>query len=620
MDYEELLFGLQPIINADPINTIPIQEVYLESYLTVLDQLAVSLRAPNNRDVVGHTGLLSNLLRVLNGILDICFHNDYQNLPWFKLASELIRCIANSLIDNNTNREITMGNVANKNEILDYYIGRILKLTSLGDDETILEQLQMRSIVLVKNLCLESNEYTLKLSKTLKGPLLSFLGVSQHVYLNDPDSAVLATELFNEFVQVNCDGIKIEELRFLSLFIERVSKTIENIVIDEDVESTEIVTNSTEKEEKEEIEDDPSVDIQMNLIMAAEAIVSKNYTLDFTSNTTETTNIQLSLFNALEILSVKEFHNKLIIMRRIVSTIGHISANNTNSNRNEQEICIDILKNSQFGYKLAAASIVLSNSINCKEDANILSKQLEISDVIPIGKYFRDPMQFQGYLDLLKKLLNLSSAMFITKDEMKDLSTVIKICHDQTKYFSSLSPLLDNLINKFLVTVPSSTIKNIVNDPNDSLFLDVIIERGGILVCLLLDKLLVTRDSISEDILDKLFKSAFQFQDSSVASSQEGAGVSMSFLFHISKTIGIYLRNCAQDKINNNIIFTNHIDKFLVLMETLLSLKDKTDRASESCFNNGKFVSGMSIELLKNIDVLTIDETKLYDISKEYFS
>lgn len=124
MDYEELLFGLKPIINAQSISDIPVQNVYLTSYLTVLDQLAVHLRAPTNRDVVRETGLLTQLLQVLEMILDVAFQSGSDNIPWLKLSSELIRCVANSMVENNSNRVLLIGDDLTKSNKLAFRLSR----------------------------------------------------------------------------------------------------------------------------------------------------------------------------------------------------------------------------------------------------------------------------------------------------------------------------------------------------------------------------------------------------------------------------------------------------------------------------------------------------------------
>lgn len=99
MEYEEILFGLQPLINAPDASSISIEDVFLQSYLTVLDQLAVHLRAPSNRNLIRETGLLTQILRVLYSLLDHAFHQSHSTQQYLQLSSEFIRCVANALID-----------------------------------------------------------------------------------------------------------------------------------------------------------------------------------------------------------------------------------------------------------------------------------------------------------------------------------------------------------------------------------------------------------------------------------------------------------------------------------------------------------------------------------------
>ena len=621
MDYESILFGLQPLLNADPIDEIPIQDVYLQSYLTVLDQLAVSLRSHSNRDVVGHSGLLSNLLRVLNGVLDITFHKDGKKLPWLILASELIRCIANAVVDNDTNRELVMGDLKKKNEIIDYYIGRILKMVDLIDNEKLLTDLQTRSIVFIKNLCLESETYTTKCSESLRGSLWTYVVLTQRSYPNELDSNILGSELLNEFIQVNYKGFNIDDISFLSIFIERVTQRVENKFEEPQNEEAEIsiTTDKTTVMANVEDEIDPNVELALNLVMCLEHIVSNDMELNFGSSPELTTSIQTKLFDSIELLTQKEFNNKLIIMRRLVSSVGYISAAKSNSNKSEQTKCIHLLKDSKEGYPLAAGTIVLSNSISSRQDSDDILKQIQLAEIFSVANYFKDPMQYQGYLDLLKKVLNITNGMFVSEEELVNLSFVIKICHDQSKYFTNLAGLLDSFLNKLLVVVPSSTIqKLVINEPN-SIFFEVIKERGSLTVCLLLDKLLVAKTPVSDGFIAPLFASAFKFQESSLATTGNGTNVSLPFLFQLTKTIGIYLRNCNLNKQTDVLIFDRHSSELVTLLKSIQTLQQSTDKGGKSTFNNGKYVAGMIINLLKLQEILTAEEISLHELSKSFF-
>lgn len=55
------------------------------------------------------------------------------------------------------------------------------------------------------------------------------------------------------------------------------------------------------------------------------------------------------------------------------------------------------------------------------------------------------------------------------------------------------------------------------------------------------------------------------------------------------------------------------------MLETILSFKNNKDKGSESCFNNGKFIAGMILNLVKGTEYLTPEETKLQTLAKLFF-
>lgn len=608
MDYEEILFGLQPLLTASTVDEIPIHDASLENYLSVLNQLAGSLRSPSNRELVGSTGLLASLLKVLTEVLDASFHREDKTLPWFKLASELIRCVANCVVDNNDNRLIFLngGDLGKKNEIMDYYVGKILSLTDLPDEE-LLPTLQMRTIAMVKNVCLENEDYTKRFAKYIRNPLLNLLNATQHTYLHDSDLAVLGSELFADIIQVYFSELSLQDLLIIAQFIQKVSKTL----------ADQWKENAEGSDEEDE---DPNVELMTNLTQSLEDILRLSDTsLNYRTAPQITSHIQNDLLSSLDNLSPKEFPNKLIAMRRITSSIGYISSNITNSNKKEQLMCFYIINNSNNGYTLAAALIVLSNSISSRQDAENMISEVPLGQLIVVAQKFKDPMQYQGFLDIFKKLLNLACAMTLSEDDLLNLSKVLKVCDDQSKYFQGLSPLIENLLKKLLSVLPNSSVQKLLCNTETCSLLQIIADRGSLLSCLALDKLLTSRVKSPNDVMQMLWRSAFTFKD---LESQNGASnVSVFYLFQLAKTTGLYLKKCEINdvSISDNLLFTNEIVQLKSLLEALISLKDKTDKGSESAFNNGMFVAGIIVNLLEKQDALTTEETNLQHLAKAFF-
>ncbi|KAG0670981.1 hypothetical protein C6P45_001488 [Maudiozyma exigua] len=614
MEYEDILFGLQTILNAESVKDIPLQDVYLDSYLTVMDQLAVSLRSPSNRDIVGQTGLLSNLLRVLSNLLDVCFQEDTlqnERIAYFKLASELIRCIANCLVDNDANREIFLDNpseIGKRNVIIDYYVGRILSLIDLPNDETdLVSSLQTRTIVMLRNLCLDNETYHKRVAQYVRGPLYSMLKANQHVFSENIDSVLLGSELLEELIEVYSDGFAMNDILFFAQTVLVISKSVpEDIVISE------------EKDHENEIEEDPTVELLGTIVQCLEIIVKKNDEegVKYIGLDNVVSGAQKALLQALTILGNKTFQNKMITMRRLVSISGYISANESISNKDDRSLSFSIIENPTDSYSLAAAFVILSNSVDSRKDADSLLKQISLEKIIMSTKgNITDPIQFSGFLDLLRKVLSTSNAMFLPITVISDLILVLKICHDQTKYFQSLQPLLMNLLKKLFVVLPSSSIYSLVNDDLTSApILQIISESGCLIACLVLDKLLVSKKSSSKDLQLKLWDIVFSFKD---PSNQEG--IPLDILFQITKTIGIYLRNLDLNIIEENYLFENYHEKLTEILQTIHNMKGQDGNAVASVTNNGKFIAGMIRSVLDKKVSLTEYEQILRNVSSEYF-
>ncbi|CAI1753413.1 hypothetical protein SEUBUCD646_0P01270 [Saccharomyces eubayanus] len=623
MDYEKILFGLQPILNASTIKDVPMNDVYLGSYLIVIDQLAVSLREPNNRNVVGKTGLLANLVRILEQALDHCLHDentsDNDRLAFFKIVSELIRCVANAMIDNDDNRDVVLS--VGKNILFSYYIGGILKLNQISLDDTddrLLNDLQMRSVALLRNFCAGGERYMEKIATFIRGPIFSMLKTTQYTYLASSDQVTLGTELLSELLKFHYKNVQISDLFFLSQYIKKISSKVQNIELPpiEDealVASTEVQQNLANEERDDET--NINLALVLDLSTCLETIVAKDEDINFSGEEEVVLNIQKNILASLDCLAPKTFNNKLIVMRRLVSCAGNISANLTTSNKKEQPLCIETIKNSTNSYTLAASLIILSNSIACKADADALMKLVSFGELIQTGSIFKDPVQYQGFLDLTRKLLNLENAMWLDAKDLVALFQTMKNCHEQTKFFSNLLPLLTHLLNKVLTVLPSSKLQSLVS--SDRTIITFITEHGTLTCCIAMDKLLVSKTTCSTEVLKPLWDTIFKFQNPG-----QSEQLSISDLFHITKTVGIYLRNVSEANYASpieNILFMNYIQKLILMLETILSFKNNEDKGSESCFNNGKFIAGMILNLVKGTEYLTPEETKLETLAKLFF-
>lgn len=369
-----------------------------------------------------------------------------------------------------------------------------------------------------------------------------------------------------------------------------------------------------EKEEEDD-EEDVNCELLLNLSTCLETIVAKDETINFTNEEQLVLSMQKNLILSLVCLESKTFNNKLIVMRRLISCAGNISANLTNSNKREQSLCIETIKSSASSYALAAALMILCNSVASKSDAVALLKLISLSELIQVGSLLQDPLQYQGFLDLLRKLLNLENTMWL---DIKDLFTLFQImrrCHEQTKYYNNLRSLLTNLLNKTLTVLPSSKIHNLIS--SDPTIISFIAEHGTLTSCIAMDKLLVSKKALPKEAITSLWDSIFKFQNLGQAEQ-----LSISDLFHITKTVGIYLKDSSVTADVNpieNILFKDYIQKLTLILETILSFKENKDKGSESCFNNGKFIAGIILNIVKNTKCLTPEEQNLEALAKSFF-
>ncbi|SCU82598.1 LADA_0C06634g1_1 [Lachancea dasiensis] len=586
MDFEELSFKLKPLFEDEFASRISKDPSLVTHAVASLSDLAVRLREPRNRDILRESGILQQLLNLLSQVLD----GSYSSSSVMQVGGEIVRCLANCLADNDHNRTFFMSHIFTPTATLREQFRSIFKFKDQEGAQVDVD-VKFYLTALVKNLCLGNEEYTRKCSSEFTGVLFEVL---EHKHENSErgiELVIMTADLLSDFVESSHQSVAVGQLAQLAK------------LLNETAPKAGFVVNPNEEEEDED--EDAYGELVQLLSDIIEKVVSRNEVLDF-SNESVTHQLQARLLEALSTLEVKEsLENKLIILRRLVSIIGHVSASRSNSNLQDRQLCYKVLTTDYKSYAVAAALIVLSNSVSSRDAANDVSRQITLSSLIRRCQAFQDPMQFQGLLDLLKKLINLSNAHELTDADLSLLYLELKTCHDQCQYFQSLSPLLDSLLIKLAAVLPGTVLRGAL-DQNEN-FKTVICERGGTAACLLVDKLAVQKRQEDEDILSKLWNSIFQFKDTSTTNPGE---LSSSFFFQLMKTLGIYLR--SRDVNLPNSLFVSHCNQISQLLHAVEPLKGKQDSASLSIHNNARFVAGMTINILKD-KVLTTEEIQLRD-------
>ncbi|CEP60144.1 Bem4p LALA0_S01e04016g [Lachancea lanzarotensis] len=573
MDFDHLLHQLEPLLDNEALSRIQDDSNATQHIVTTLAELAVQLRAPNNRDVVRESGIYDRFLKFLDSALE----NSELSDNVIAVLSELTRCLANCLADNDPNRIIFMARYVSGKNSNSSGLSNLLKLSVSH------HTLKFRSLALIKNLCLGNQEYSEASSSILTSELFQVLRScsADSTQEDEIDSIAMAADLLFEFTEFSYNTVSRADIGILVELLRRVAPN----------------SGLQSSSEDSGDEEDAQGEISQLLTGIVEGVVSKNEDLDF-SDSVATHTLQKTVLESLALLEAKTtLENKLIMMRRLVSIAGLISASKSNTNLQDRDMCYQIVQNADGGYTIAAALIILSNCVSSRQSADEISANLSLGLIIEKCEGFRDPVQFQGFLDLLKKILNLSNAHELHEPDLSLLSLQLKTCHDQCQYFQSLAPLVDAFLDKLVAVLPGSVLRRTILS-NDNLK-TVITERGGIATALLIDKLVLQRRGREDySLLDTLWASIFRFvRDSSTVTQPQG--VSTPFLFQLMKSLGIYLRSLRIE--DPNPVFEAHSRQLSMLFDTIASLATKTDPASKSIYNNARFVAGMTINLLKDV-------------------
>ncbi|AAS50276.2 AAL090Cp [Eremothecium gossypii ATCC 10895] len=564
MDYEEVLFGLEPLINArSAAELLELELAGLEQCGAVLDQLAVHLRAPANRDLVRESGLLRQLLRAQALVFEAAFQGGGSSDALLQVGSELVRCAANAMVDNDDNRrEFHSLAGADGHPLLEHYLPKVLQM---GEREGPVGALKMRAIAMLQNFCLDSPEYRLQCAQTVPGPLIACLREMGDAYMEE-DAALalkLGLELLADLAEDYASKATLDELEFLASLLCRMASACESADPEAAAES--------------EGSEDSGADALQALCGVVEAIADKSAALDL-SDKERCSALQRALFDSLDALHAKEFPNKLIVVRRITSSIGYISANEKCPNRHMRTLCYSVLERSQDGYALCGALFVLANSISGRSDVDEVLAQVPLQRQVRVARGFTDPVQFQSFLDLFRKCLNLVTALTFSAEHQDALFSVVRTCHDQARYYAGLAPLVDSFLNKLLAIFPGAALAA------HGAVLDVAAERGGISACLLLEKVSKV-PGVAPETFARLLDAIFKFQESA------NGGVSLQHLFHVTRALGVYLHDT--DARSSQLLLSQYSDKLTLLLSSVLSLRDKDDPAATSVLNNAKFMAGM---------------------------
>ncbi|KAL3232189.1 GTPase-GDP dissociation stimulator BEM4 [Nakaseomyces bracarensis] len=603
MDFEAILHDLKPIIDPVSIGNFKYDAVGVNKVVETLEKCSQGARIEANRDIIGASGLLKSLRDTLLVLLGDIFDN--EGLPYadekILISSEIIRILANSFADNDKNRSIFLHTNNNNMALLDKYFGYIF--SSDVEKNSVFIDLQLRLAAMSKNLIADNENYINSIGKPLVPICVQRLQTIDIVDAKQQQLALFTAELIDSVVEFNKDILSLALIYELIQFTYKISSYINTDSIDID----------------EADDEEPLIELISSTTGIIESSLEINGRINYKKAEELKHKTQSTLLQVLDHLAELKFHNKLIIMRRLVTSVGYVASDSTNDNTKELELSIDLIKSgNKFPYSNAAVLMILSNYINSAERAKSVESLVSIDHLVKKAKNMSDPVQFQGFLDLLKKLASMSNMMLISDQTIDDIISILSYCNDQAQYFQGLIPLINNLLNKLLTTIPATKVQKIYSGPNSDAVLNLTIKNGSITSCLALDKLLIGKNSGKSEMEEKLWDTALQFDQALKENNSNQISATVFVLFQLTKTIGVYLRNSSINQ-EDNFLIPKYTEKLIYILQLILQLKEECAKNIDSAANNGRFVAGMLINCFNSKSNLSEEEISLQHLCKKFF-
>lgn len=541
MDLEHVLFGLSTFVNDCEEKKLNVDNVYKESYLKLLDQMALLLREESTRD---HDLIRSNLPKFIDSA-DYLLVNQEQ--PGYnELLLEVIRVLANSIADNDVNRR----QLSSKSDFIEHLSNQ---LESKPDDSSLNE----RILILLKNLVIDTPDVAKD---------VSFITQSLLSYISQSDGGIfMAVDLLTDLIgnmQYNPNPQNIENL------IKLLVKTLN---------------------QQSDLDEDEFAELVVNISSVLEGI-TVDPRFKFDKAETEKT-LQVGLFDSLKKIDSLEFQNILMAKRRLFASIGNISANLTTSNKPMRTYSISNVQdqNQQNGYIISGCFTIIGNSIASPEDRNEVLDQAPalVNDILSKYNYLTDPVQFQGILHLLKALTNFDTVgTLFTDKNFKVLEFLIEATVRNSKYYTNFNVLLTGFLKKLFVLVNQRHVEKILNsgvpeiltssDPSN---------ESNLIILLLLNKVAIYKSDSNIDIFcNRIFKFSNDIQ--------------AAYLFELTKTIGVLLQH------RSSYVSENYSSSLITLLTTIDSIDaSSNDNAAKAVLNNGRYISGTLLNLSKENDI-----------------
>ncbi|KAL6947794.1 hypothetical protein ACO0OE_001807 [Hanseniaspora uvarum] len=611
MDYSKFIYQIEPLFGKSS-EEIKENEALHDQLLASLDELAVSLRSEFNRDLIRQSSLLKKLVSVK-------YNTDIKDL-----YSEIIRCLANAVADNDQNREILTKDIPfllTLKEIVDefdyekdasehfeigkrcYILLRNLYIQDIPQDQLIKENMVNTFYKFIQNngqaiITKWENEYLIDVTKCVFDLISLFLD-DEELY-NDPkfyDNNIPPYSLF---------------VYLMNEFALLITHMKDHFNVD-DTEDTE--------ENNEDYEEPSILTILVLTSEIVEKLLKKSVQITGEDDTLHSLKLILTGLGHLENCDF-QFPSKLILLRRYSFIIQCMTSNlsldlSASDYRSKlsfdmtiytmeklSSLLLEALNDSKHKncYQISALSFIIANKLEDKDELKMWKKAVNINDFIlkVCEKYkYADPYLYIPILDLIRKsisLLNTINDSFVLNALWDLMQSHIQ---DRLDMISDLARFYKLLLNKLFAIEYGQVLF-------DSKVLDFgkVYDTDPVLCMSLVSKL--SRPMLKE----KKYNELNQLIDTSNNQLQDKKNILPDFF----KSIGVYIREAslAPGITSDTFYISINQVKFIQFIETVVSSKDAQNPAT---INNLKFCIGVILSS-DNIKALlsTNSLTKLTDL------
>lgn len=612
MDYSEFLYKIEPLFEKSG-QEIEDNNSLHDQLLSSLDELAISLRSEFNRDLIRQSSLLNKLLSVK-------YETSINDL-----FSEIVRCLANAVADNDQNRDILKSNVP-----------FLLTLKSIVDqfdyekdaDEHF--EIGKRCFILLRNLYIQDLPQDQLIKESMLTTFYKFIQNNGEALITKWDNGYLldVTKCVFDLISLFLDDEQIyNDSQFYdkntppySLFCYVLNEFALLITHMKDQFDTEDDNNG---EQNEDYEEPATLTILVLTSEIVEKLLKRSVQITGEDDSLHSLNLILGGLGHLENCEF-QFPSKLILLRRYSFIIQCITSNlsldlSANDYRTKLPFDLRIYSVDKISamlltalndekhkncYQISALSFIIANKLENKGELKTWKEAVNIKDFISkvCEKYkYMDPYLYIPIFDLFRKSISLL-------DNINDATALNSLwallenhVHDRLDMISDLSRFYKLLLNKIFAVEYGQTLYD-----SGILNFRKIYNADPVLCMSLVSKL--SRPMIKEKKFDELNA----LLDTSINGIQGNNGV----LAELFKSVGVYIREFSllRNISPETFYIFSEKEKFVDLVKEVVLSKETQSPAT---LNNLKFCAGMVISD-DNIRALFLPE--YVDQLSSYFS